>query len=273
MPELPEVETTRLGISPAILNKRIHKIIIRQPKLRYPIPEIISQKLIGNRFSQITRRSKYLLLDSTHGTLILHLGMSGNLRLVPLKTAAQKHDHVDIIFDDVCLRFTDPRRFGLILWTQEKPEQHKLLKSLGPEPLSKQFTAQYLQQQAKNRKVAVKNFIMDSHVVVGVGNIYASEALFLAGIHPECAANAVSAANYATLVKKIQFVLKKAIKAGGTTLKDFRNSDGKPGYFKQELQVYGRENEACYKCKTFIKKITIGQRSSYFCPRCQRVAG
>ncbi len=269
MPELPEVETTRRGISPAILNKKINDVIIRRANLRYPIPKIIHEKLIAKSFSEITRRSKYLIFQSEHGSMILHLGMSGNLRIVPKLTAPQKHDHVDFIFDDCCLRYTDPRRFGAILWTEKNPEQHKLLISLGPEPLTAKFNGAHLFKIAQRHSLTVKNFIMDSKNVVGVGNIYASEALFLSKIHPHQAANKITLEQYNLLAKMIKTTLKKAIKAGGTTLKDFYQFDGKPGYFKNELQVYGRAGEKCYDCNGLIKKIITGQRATYFCEECQ----
>lgn len=270
MPELPEVETTKRGISPAILNKKINNVIIRRANLRYPIPKIIREQLIEKSFFEITRRSKYLLFKSETGTIILHLGMSGNLRILPKLTAPEKHDHVDFVFEDCCLRYSDPRRFGAILWTEQNPEQHKLLISLGPEPLTPQFNGAHLFKLAQRHSQAVKNFIMDSKNVVGVGNIYASEALFLAKIHPHMAANKITLEQYELLAKTIKTTLKKAIKAGGTTLKDFYQFDGKPGYFRHELQVYGRAGEKCYDCDGLIKKTITGQRATYFCEHCQR---
>lgn len=270
MPELPEVETVRKGITPAILNHRITGIIIRQPKLRYPIPSQLKQILPGLTITKISRRSKYLLLETELGCLIIHLGMSGRIHVLKDAPPAAKHDHVDILFDNnICLRYHDPRRFGMILWTHEPAEQHTLLTRLGPEPLTRKFNCDYLYDQSRQRSIPIKQFIMDSKVVVGVGNIYASEALFAAGIHPQRAANKVSPTRYALLVDHIKAVLKKAIKAGGTTLKDFSNSTGQPGYFQQKLSVYGRQNEPCKKCKTPIKKMLIGQRSTFYCPACQ----
>lgn len=271
MPELPEVETTKRGISTAVLNKQILDVVIRRANLRYPIPKIIREQLIKSSFSKITRRSKYLIFESENGHMILHLGMSGNLRLIPKSTAPQKHDHVDFIFEDCCLRYTDPRRFGAILWTEQDPEQHKLLISLGPEPLTTQFHGAHLFKLAQRHSLAVKSFIMDSKIVVGVGNIYASEALFLAKIHPHQAANKITLEQYEALAKAIKNTLKKAIKAGGTTLKDFYQSDGKPGYFRHELQVYDRAGEKCYDCKGLIQKTITGQRATYFCESCQKV--
>ncbi len=270
MPELPEVETTRRGITQAVVNNPIQQIIIRQAKLRYHVTPDLLQLLPGQSILNITRRSKYLLLHFTHGTLLWHLGMSGHIRIVKPNTPAQKHDHIDIEFENCCLRYTDPRRFGFLLWCDTSPLQHKLLRDLGPEPFSKNFHAAYLHQQAKTRRINVKQFIMQAHVVVGVGNIYASEALFLAGIAPHCPANKISLARYEKLVLAIKHILKKAIKAGGTTLKDFYAFDGKPGYFRQQLNVYARAGDACYRCQTIIKKCVIGQRSSFYCPKCQR---
>ena len=271
MPELPEVETTCRGINPYVVDNEIKKVIVRERRLRWPIDKKFEKYLTGQSFSSIERRAKYLLFNSNKGTMILHLGMSGSLRIITDNTAAEKHDHVDIIFaDDKCLRFHDPRRFGSIHFTTNDPNQHKLLKSLGPEPLSKDFNTEYLFKLSRNKNQAVKNFIMDSHIVVGVGNIYASESLFAAGIRPSLRANRVSLQRYELLVKEIKQVLMKAIKKGGTTLRDFVNGEGKPGYFRHELKVYGREQEECFHCDSKIKLAKIGQRSSYYCPKCQK---
>ena len=270
MPELPEVETTLRGIEPHLLNRRVARIIVREPRLRWPIPETVS-KAEGQRFVSLSRRGKYLLLQLERGGLIIHLGMSGSLRILLHPLAPQKHDHVDIELDNgVSLRFNDPRRFGAFLWVEDEMHSHQLLRNLGPEPLSTAFTADYLYQQSRNRRVAIKNFIMNGHVVVGVGNIYASEALFMAGIHPGRAAGRVSRQRYAGLVEAICDVLSRAIEQGGTTLKDFVNSDGAPGYFAQELLVYGRADSDCFQCGAAIRQKLIGQRSSYFCNGCQR---
>ncbi|MCH9644701.1 MAG: bifunctional DNA-formamidopyrimidine glycosylase/DNA-(apurinic or apyrimidinic site) lyase [Gammaproteobacteria bacterium] len=270
MPELPEVETTRCGISKPLINAHITKIQIRQPQLRWPIPTTIKTTLRSQRCNNITRRSKYLLLHFDKGTLLIHLGMSGRLAILNPAPKPQKHDHVDIHFDnDYCLRYTDPRRFGCILWTKDNPYQHKLLKTLGPEPLTCDFNGETLFRQSRNRKRCVKEFIMDSKIVVGVGNIYASETLFLAGILPTRAAGNISRKRYDLLAECIKQVLKKAIRAGGTTLKDFRKADGKAGYFAQQLNIYGRDNEKCLQCNTLIQKIIIGQRSSFYCKQCQ----
>jgi formamidopyrimidine-DNA glycosylase len=271
MPELPEVETTLRGIAPHLRQQTIEQVIVRDTRLRWPIDPAWVESLRGQKVLGATRRGKYLIVELTRGALIMHLGMSGNLRWVPLATPAQKHDHVDFIFTNQrLLRFTDPRRFGAILYTEVAALLHPLLADLGPEPLSANFTGEYLWQRARGRNQAVKNFIMDGKIVVGVGNIYASEALFLAGIRPSKRANKVSAAHYLQLAAVIKTVLANAIEAGGTTLRDFVGGDGKPGYFKQQLHVYGREGEPCLRCATIIKAQRLGQRSSFYCPHCQR---
>jgi formamidopyrimidine-DNA glycosylase len=270
MPELPEVETTLRGIEPHLLNQRVAHVIVRDPRLRWPVPDEVS-KAEGQTFVRLDRRGKYLLLGLQQGGLIIHLGMSGSLRIVQHPTAPKKHDHVDVeLANGVCLRFNDPRRFGAFLWVEEDMHSHELLRDLGPEPLSGKFTADYLYQRSRNRRVAIKNFIMNGHVVVGVGNIYASEALFMAGIHPKRAAGRVSRQRYEGLVAAICDVLDRAITRGGTTLRDFVNSDGAPGYFAQELLVYDRAGKDCFQCGATIKQKVIGQRSSYYCPACQR---
>lgn len=271
MPELPEVETTRRGIAPHIIDKPVTDVIVRQSKLRWPVPRGLGKKLIGHRILRVQRRAKYLLLGFEHGTLLLHLGMSGSLRIVPTTEAAAKHDHFDIVFNNAtALRLTDPRRFGAVLWTPNAPDTHDLLAHLGPEPLSDDFNGEYLFQRSRGRKNSIKQFIMDGKVVVGVGNIYASESLYLAGINPKRAAGRVSRERYEKLVAAIKQVLAAAIKQGGTTLRDFVGSDGKPGYFAQQLNVYGRAGEDCPGCGSTIKQIVIGQRSTYYCPRCQK---
>lgn len=271
MPELPEVETSRRGITPYILGKVFNSVIVRQPRLRWPVPESLALDLPGLRLDGIERRGKYLLLTTARGTLILHLGMSGNLRIATLELAAGKHDHIDFIFaDDTVLRFNDQRRFGAVSWTNADAASHPLLAALGPEPLSANFDAAYLQQRAAKRAVPVKALIMDSHVVVGVGNIYASEALFLAGVQPARPAGQLERRECEALVSAIKTVLQQAIDKGGTTLRDFSNAEGKPGYFKQSLQVYGRGGQACLRCEEPIQQLKIGQRASYFCGRCQR---
>ncbi|HEY5674559.1 MAG TPA: bifunctional DNA-formamidopyrimidine glycosylase/DNA-(apurinic or apyrimidinic site) lyase [Malonomonas sp.] len=271
MPELPEVETTRRGIAPLISGKTITELVLRTEKLRWPLDRNLCRTLPGQTILSVERRAKYLLLHTEQGALILHLGMSGSLRIVPAETTENKHDHVDLIFTDgSCLRFTDPRKFGALLWTEAEPLQHPLLVHLGPEPLSTAFTGEHLYQSSRNRKIAVKPFVMDQKLVVGVGNIYASEALFGAGIDPCVAAGKISRERYKKLVGEIKQVLQQAIAAGGTTINDFKQSDGKPGYFKQELRVYGREGQPCRICGQPVKSIRLGQRSTFFCANCQR---
>lgn len=271
MPELPEVETTRRGVEPLIQGCVIDHVVLRTPKLRWPLDPQLSTILSEQTLTAVSRRAKYLLLHLDRGRLLLHLGMTGNLRVVPADTPVEKHDHVDIVFTDgSCLRFTDPRRFGAVLWLPEAEGEHALLSKLGPEPLSDEFDGAYLHERAKRRKLAVKPFIMDQQVVVGVGNIYASEALFMAGIRPDREAGRISVERYARLAGAIKVVLQAALAAGGTTFSDFRQVDGKPGYFKQELQVYGREGKACLQCGAAIRSLRLGQRSTYFCRHCQK---
>lgn len=270
MPELPEVETTRLGIQPYIENQTITQIVIRQYQLRWPIPCSLPQQLQGKTVKKVTRRGKYLLFEIEQGALILHLGMSGSLRVLKQKILPQKHDHVDIEFTHhAVLRFTDPRRFGAILWTDKESLQHPLLAKLGAEPLTPDFSAKYLWHAAQGRKKSIKSLIMDNHVVVGVGNIYAAEALFLAGIHPSKPAGLVSEIEMTKLVDAIKNILHQAIQQGGTTLKDFLNSQGKPGYFSQQLQVYGRNGLPCPACNRILQSIRLGQRTTVFCSYCQ----
>ena len=271
MPELPEVETTRRGIQPYIEGRIIQDVVVRETRLRWPVPENLHQKIAGKTVQSVRRRAKYLLLDIDSGCLIIHLGMSGNLRVLTQSEPLKKHDHVDFIFhDNLRLRYHDPRRFGAILWSEHLVNEHKLLSHLGPEPLESEFTSQRLFQRSRGRVQAIKTFIMDNHVVVGVGNIYASEALFKAGIRPDNPCGKVSKARYDRLVLCIKEVLVKAIEQGGTTLRDFVGSDGKPGYFKQELAVYGRGGQPCIHCSDLIKEIKLGNRSTYFCSKCQK---
>jgi formamidopyrimidine-DNA glycosylase len=272
MPELPEVETTRRGIAPHILGARIDAVRVRQDKLRWPVPATrIRQALVGHCIDAVDRRGKYLLLIADTGTLIIHLGMSGSLHMVAADTPAGKHDHVDVVFaHGQCLRLHDPRRFGAVLWTTRPWWQHKLLKALGPEPLSDDFNGDYLFSRSRQRRTAIKSFIMDSKVVTGVGNIYASEALFLAGIHPKTATGRIGRARMQRLALAIKQVLREAIQQGGTTLRDFVNGEGKPGYFQQRLNVYGREGAPCRQCGGSIRHIQQGQRATYYCPHCQR---
>jgi len=271
MPELPEVETTRRGIEPLICGKTIRDVRIRQSSLRQPVtPELVTY-LTGMRFKAVYRRAKYLLLATEAGSVLVHLGMSGSLRVVSDDTPPQKHDHVDIVFSDgTCLRYRDARRFGLILWAGSHPLEHELLTHLGPEPLSDELDGDWLYQKAQGRRVAVKAFLMDQRVVVGVGNIYASEALFRAGIHPERAAGRISQRRYQRLAAAVKAVLIESIAEGGTTLRDFTGADGAPGYFRMALKVYGRTGQACPECGQAVQSRLIGQRSSFFCSRCQR---
>ena len=270
MPELPEVETSRRGIEPYILNKKVNEVIIRQKNLRWPIPSALKTQLKNQTINSVQRRGKYLLLSTDAGTAILHLGMSGSLRILEKSITAEKHDHLDICFNNnKILRLRDPRRFGCVLWTKKDPLDHKLLCELGPEPLSDEFNAQYLFKLSRQRKVAIKTFLMNSHVVVGVGNIYANESLFNAGINPKRAANRISFSRYQQLVPIIKEILTRAIQQGGTTLRDFTQQDGKPGYFQQTLAVYGRSGEPCTKCGKPITQITQAQRSSFYCTHCQ----
>ena len=270
MPELPEVEMTKKGIAPYIVGETVKDIIIRERQLRWPIPTGLKRSLKNQLIRKLKRRAKYLLFYTDNGCMILHLGMSGSLRVLNKAAEHEKHDHVDIVFDSgYLLRFRDPRKFGSIHWTKEDPLEHKLINHLGPEPLSDEFDTNYLYQRSRKRTQAIKTFIMDSRIVVGVGNIYASEALFRAGIKPTNKAGRVSKARYEKLIEEIKNVLSEAIEKGGTTLRDFLNGDGKPGYFSQELNVYNREGEPCKKCKNKIKVIRLGQRSTFFCPQCQ----
>ncbi|NND61036.1 MAG: bifunctional DNA-formamidopyrimidine glycosylase/DNA-(apurinic or apyrimidinic site) lyase [Gammaproteobacteria bacterium] len=270
MPELPEVEITRRGIAPSIIDAAVQRIIVRQRQLRWPVPRALERDLIGQSITDVDRRAKFILIRSATGTLITHLGMSGSLRVLPHDTPPRLHDHVDIEFDSGhLLRYTDPRRFGCLLWTRRDPLRHKLLARLGPEPLTDDFDSAYLYAKTRGRKAPIKQFIMNAAIVVGVGNIYASEALFLAGIHPRRAAGRISRARVATLVETIRKVLNDAIAVGGTTLRDFTGGDGQPGYFQLSLRVYDREGEACENCATPIRRIVLGQRSSFYCPLCQ----
>lgn len=271
MPELPEVETTRLGIAPHLLGRKVRRVLVRQPELRLPVSRELAEALPGHRFFRVRRRAKYLLLETAAGTLIIHLGMSGSLRILPANTPPLKHDHLDVVLDNGdCLRLRDPRRFGTVLWTPDDPLQHPLFTKLGPEPWDRMFSGDYLYRRSRGRRVAVKNLIMDSHIVVGVGNIYANEALFAAGVRPDRIAGRVSRQRYDGLVYAIRAVLEAAIRQGGTTLRDFVKSSGEPGYFGSDLRVYLRAGMSCNDCGRVIKKTRIGQRSSFFCPRCQR---
>ncbi len=272
MPELPEVETTRRGIRPLLVGRRVQAVVVRQRQLRWPVTPALDEALPGRTISDVRRRAKYLLLDTDPAaTVLLHLGMSGRLRVVPAATPAAKHDHLDLVLDDGCaLRLTDPRRFGACLWIPAGGPPHPLLRHLGAEPLTAALTADYLYRVARRRRVAVKNLLMDSRVVCGVGNIYANEALFRASIHPLRAAGNISLRRYAALVEAVRAVLGEAIAAGGTTLRDYRDAAGNPGYFVTRLAVYGRAGQPCLRCGTALKLIRINARSTCYCPRCQR---
>lgn len=268
MPELPEVETTKRGIEPWLINQRIEKIIVRQPKLRWPVEDTI-QNLAGQLITHIERRAKYILINTATGTAIWHLGMSGSLRLVDSGIEPAKHDHIDWqISNGKVLRYHDPRRFGALLFVAPNNECTQL-SHLGPEPLSDDFNADYLYTMSRGRTQAIKTFIMNAKIVVGVGNIYANESLYFAGIRPQTPAGRISKARLQRLVDEIKSVLAAAIEQGGTTLKDFVGGDGKPGYFAQQLAVYGRGNQPCVKCQTILKELRLGQRSTVFCPKCQ----
>lgn len=270
MPELPEVEVTRLGISPHLIGHEIKQVIVRNPKMRWPIPDSI-KTLEGLKILNITRRAKYLLLETEKGFALLHLGMSGKLCVVPSSTQVQKHDHFELVLkNDLCLRLNDPRRFGAVLWFENLADADGHLAHLGPEPLTEDFTGEYLFEKSRNKTSSIKQFIMDNKNVVGVGNIYANESLFMTGIHPKRAAGKISLNRYFELVKNIKIVLAQAIKQGGTTLKDFTQADGKPGYFVQELKVYGRAGEACKNCSAELQGIVIGQRATVYCKNCQK---
>lgn len=270
MPELPEVETTLRGVEPHLTGHLIREVIVRNASLRWPVPIAVS-RAEGQRVVRCWRRAKYLLIDLGRGGLLIHLGMSGSLRVCGAGDEPRKHDHFDIVVDsDACIRFNDPRRFGAFTWWDPPAESHELLAKLGPEPFSDAFSGNLLWLKSRGRKGAVKTFIMDGKVVVGVGNIYASEALFMSGIHPARAAGRISAARYDALAAAIRDVLSRAIRRGGTTLRDFLNAKGNPGYFAQELLVYEREGLPCFQCRAPVRKKVIGQRSSYYCPSCQR---
>lgn len=270
MPELPEVETTCRGIAPHLIGKQISRFVVNNASLRWPVPKHLKKTLPEQTVCNVTRRAKYLLVTLGNGTLIIHLGMSGSLRLASPGEARLKHDHIELhMGNGLCLRYCDPRRFGCWLWTTDDPGQHPLLAHLGPEPLGRQFSAKYLFTQLQNRKQPIKTLVMDNHIVVGVGNIYANEALFMAGIHPLRQGGSLTLEDCRLLTKEIKSILASAIRRGGTTLRDFVGGDGKPGYFAQELMVYGRGKEACKHCASDLQEIRLGQRTTVFCPACQ----
>lgn len=270
MPELPEVETTRRGIAPHVQGRRITRVVVRDHRLRQPVPRRINQWTTGQLIRDVTRRGKYLLLECGTGTLLIHLGMSGSLRVVAAGAAHEKHDHVDIeLASGHCLRLRDPRRFGLLLWVESAAAEHPLLSGLGLEPLEREFNADYLARRARGRSAAIKPFIMDASIVVGIGNIYANEALFAAAIDPRRPVGELDRDDNRRLVAAIKQVLRCAITQGGTTLRDFVAEDGRPGYFQQQLQVYGRAGEGCVRCGTAVTCERLGQRATYFCAGCQ----
>lgn len=268
MPELPEVEVSRLGIQPFLLQQTIAHVVVRNGRLRWPVPDVI-HSLTHQPILNLSRRAKYLMITLSEGDIVLHLGMSGALRVIDADVPPKKHDHIDIVLTSgKCLRLNDPRRFGSCLW-QPKGQVLSQLANLGPEPLTDDFDSDRLFTLSRNKKSPVKGFVMDNKTVVGVGNIYANEALFLAGIDPRRAAGGISKKRYQLLTKYIKQVLAKAIEQGGTTLKDFSNVDGSPGYFSQHLRVYGRAGEQCERCNTLIKSVTIAQRNTFYCSQCQ----
>jgi formamidopyrimidine-DNA glycosylase len=270
MPELPEVETTRRGLAPHVVGRSIAAVEVREPRLRWPVAKSLAAKLTGQRIDALERRGKYLLFGTKAGTVLVHLGMSGSLRYLREPPAPGAHDHVDVRFKDGgCLRFNDPRRFGSWLLTTE-PAKHRLLKELGPEPLSADFTADYLRRASRKRQVAIKQLLMNGKIVVGVGNIYANEALFRAGIHPLRAAGKIARARFEPLVAAVRDVLNDALEEGGTTLRNYVDGDGNPGYFRQSLNVYERAGEPCRRCGTAIRRRVQGQRATYFCVSCQK---
>ena len=282
MPELPEVEITRRGIAEHLTGQTITDIVVRDGRLRYPVPAALGDILRGQHIESIGRRAKYLLLscmtraqnstpyESLTGSLIIHLGMSGSLRVLPSGSPAQKHDHIDIICGPRLLRLRDPRRFGAVLWAAASSGTHPLLQNLGLEPLTEAFDGEALYAISRDRKTPIKLFIMDARVVVGVGNIYASESLFRARIHPQTAAGRLSRARCMRLAAEIKATLNDALAAGGSSLRDFVQSDGSSGYFQQQYTVYGRENEPCRVCSTPIRRVVMGQRSTFYCPNCQK---
>jgi len=271
MPELPEVETTRLGLLP-LLNQSVSQVVIRNESLRWPIPQFIVETLPHQKLNALTRRAKYILAHFDQGVLLLHLGMSGRLRLLAQDEPLTKHDHFDILFNDgQVLRLNDPRRFGAVLWAGDAPYSHKLLSILGPEPLDEVFTGDYLHEQMHTRTSAVKIAIMDSHLVVGVGNIYASESLFRARIHPQSSAKSISLEDCNRLVAAIKSTLQDALAAGGSSLRNFLAADGSPGYFQQAYFVYARTGLPCRVCSSLVKNVRLGQRSTFYCDFCQSI--
>jgi len=271
MPELPEVETTLRGIEPLLSGQIIQRVNIYNKNLRWPIPLSIKKKLAGAKIRQCRRRAKYIIIETSSGSLIVHLGMSGSLHFTTLDSPIQKHDHFELILaNNQCLRLCDPRRFGAVLWGGESPDNHRLLASVGPEPLAKDLDDDYLFFATRQRKRNIRDTLLDGKIIAGIGNIYANEALFEAGIRPTRSAASLSKKACVRLLKAIRMVLKKAIRAGGTTLKDFQSPSGKPGYFRQSLQVYGREHQACVRCGRPVVAKMLGSRRVFSCTKCQR---
>ncbi|MEK6592059.1 MAG: bifunctional DNA-formamidopyrimidine glycosylase/DNA-(apurinic or apyrimidinic site) lyase [Pseudomonadota bacterium] len=271
MPELPEVETTRRGLAPLLVDQRIRTAVVRNRAMRLPVSRGLPQLLAGATIRSLTRRGKYLLLDCGTGTLILHLGMSGRLWVVDRATPAGKHDHFDLVLENgTVVRLRDPRRFGLVLWHKGDPLRHKLLAAIGPEPFSPQFDGAWLYRITRHRSAAIKLVIMDSHIVAGVGNIYANEALFRSGINPLAQARRIGATRCALLAEQIRATLDDAIVAGGSSLRDYVGSDGLAGNFQSQFMVYDRAEKPCQRCGTKIREIRQGQRSTFYCPRCQK---
>lgn len=271
MPELPEVETTRRGIAPAVEGRKVATVVVRERRLRWPVPVDLAAQLSGQRIRAVRRRAKYLLIDLDRGSVILHLGMSGSLRVLPPATPLLPHDHLDIVMDSgLALRFNDPRRFGCVLFAEDNPLEHPLLRRLATEPLDDEFNGDYLFHATRKRSVAIKQLLMNSQAVVGVGNIYASEALFRARINPRRAAGRLTLKQCKDLARAIKRVLNMAIRVGGTTLRDYVGADGNPGYFRQKLYVYERKGHPCRVCRKPIRQLAQGQRSTYFCSSCQK---
>jgi len=271
MPELPEVETTRRGVAPHVERQKVTAVRIYDRRLRWPVPRDLARRLVGRTVDRVDRRSKYLLFRVGADTLIVHMGMTGNLRVFSTPPPRQAHDHVDLEFGNgVVLRYRDPRRFGAMLWSPSSTSEHRLLAALGVEPFASEFDADHLHRALRGRRVAIKLALMDSHIVVGVGNIYANESLFRAGIHPGRAANRVARERLGLLVGAVRDTLSEAIAKGGSTLRDYVDSSGEPGYFQLEYRVYGREAEPCRTCAAPIRVVRLGGRATYYCPRCQR---
>ena len=271
MPELPEVETTRRGLLPHVVGRRIHDVVVRNRNLRWPVPRDLARRLRGEQVLAIRRRGKYLLFDCSQGHLLVHLGMSGRLSLVPRDQPPRTHDHIDLQLEGSgAVRLTDPRRFGAMLWLRTPAERHVLLRSLGIEPLEEGFDGAALQRLARGRRVAVKHFLMNGRLITGVGNIYASEALFRAGIHPLRSVARISRPRWDALARAVRETLESALAAGGTTLRDYASLEGRPGEFGTKCAVYGREGEPCTVCGTPIRGLRQGQRSTFYCPGCQR---